>query len=334
MENKTFAALQASENKDGKFNLEIINKQFDQLAEDEVLIKVHYSSLNYKDALSASGQKSITQNYPHIPGIDAAGVIESSRDDHWHTGDHVIVTGFDLGMNTGGGFGEYIAVPSKWLIRLPAGLSLKQSMIFGTAGFTAGLSVAALLNNGITPDKGHVAVTGASGGVGSIAVAILAKLGFEVIAISSKSSSKQFLLNLGAAEVIPRNEMEDKIEQMMLKPRFAAAIDTVGGQVLATVIKSLKYDGIVTACGMVNGGELPINVFPFIIRGVQLIGIDSVQYPLEKRAAVWEKLAGEWLPGNLDQLTETIGLSELPKKIEMILAGQMQGRALVKLINE
>ncbi|SFW88433.1 YhdH/YhfP family quinone oxidoreductase [Chitinophaga sancti] len=323
-----FKAVQVIE-ADGKFVLSIVDKLIDNLPPGDVIIKVHYSSLNYKDALSATGNKGVTRQYPHTPGIDAAGEVVSSTDDNWKPGDQVIVTGFDFGMNTSGGFQEYIRVPAKWLVRLPQGLSLRESMIYGTAGFTAALSVQALLKTGVQPADGKIVVTGASGGVGSIAVAILSKLGYQVTAVSSKQA--EFLQSLGAVEVLPRAEMDDASGRVMLKPRFAGGIDTVGGNVLATVVKSLQYGAAVTACGMVNGGPLPLTVFPFILKGIQLLGIDSVEYPLGKRAAVWEAMATTWKPAQLTQLANEIPLEKLGESINQILAGKVQGRTLVRL---
>ncbi|TLU92352.1 YhdH/YhfP family quinone oxidoreductase [Dyadobacter sediminis] len=331
MNAEKYKALEVTEEAAGKFALNIVYKSVTEPLDGEVLVRVRYSSLNYKDALSASGNRGVTRQYPHTPGVDAAGVIAVSRSPDWEKGDEVIVTGFDLGMNTNGGFAEYITVPSKWLVRLPEGLSLRQSMAYGTAGFTAGLSIMALIRHGMKPENGAVAVTGATGGVGSAAVAMLAKLGYHVMAVSSKAASHDFLLSMGAREVIPRQEVEDQSGKALLKPRFAAAIDTVGGQVLATVIKSLHYGGVVTTCGMVNGGELHTTVFPFILKGVQLIGIDSVATPHTLRAAIWQKLAAEWMPPQLELLTHEIGLEQLPEAITTILNGKMQGRTIVRI---
>lgn len=333
MEPISFNALQAVQGENGTFKLETITNTLYDVPEGEVLIKVHYSSLNYKDALSASGNRAVTKVYPHIPGIDASGVIEISNASGWKKGDKVVVTGFDFGMDTDGGFAEYVRVPAKWLVKLPEGLTLRQSMIYGTAGFTSGLSVEALIRNGITPDKGDIVVSGATGGVGSVAIAILAKLGYRVLAVSSKNSATNFLTNLGASAVIPRSELEEQPNKVLLKPRFAAGIDTVGGQVLASIIKSLNYGGVVTACGMVNGGDLPITVFPFIMKGIQLVGVDSVELPLEQRLPVWEKLSKEWLPDNLDELAREITLNELPEQIKQILAGQMHGRIVIRMVD-
>ncbi|MDQ4141293.1 MAG: YhdH/YhfP family quinone oxidoreductase [Bacteroidota bacterium] len=309
----------------------MVTKNLDDLPLGDVLIRVQYSSLNYKDALSATGNRGVTRQYPHTPGVDAAGTVEASNTDAWQVGDEVIVTGFDLGMNTSGGFAQYIRVPKHWLMKLPEGLSLKQSMAYGSAGFTVGLSVAALIRNGVTPDKGKIVVTGATGGVGSIAVAILAKLGYSVSAVSSKTSAIDFLKELGATEIILRSEMEDQSNKALLKPRFAGAIDTVGGRVLATVIKSLQYSGVAACCGMVNGADLPVTVFPFILRGVQLVGIDSVECPLDQRLPIWNLLASEWLPETLEKSTHEITLEQLPQEINTILQGKMTGRAIVRI---
>ncbi|EDM33892.1 Alcohol dehydrogenase [Pedobacter sp. BAL39] len=330
--NDTFQCLLVTELPDeAGLDTAIVTKNIDDLPSGEVLIRVHYSSLNYKDALSATGNKGITRQYPHTPGIDAAGIIERSANAQWKEGQQVIVTGFDLGMNTSGGFAEYIQIPAKWLVSLPENMTLRESMIYGTAGFTAGLSVSALLNGGVKPEDGAIAVSGSTGGVGSLAIGILHRLGYQVAAISSKSESSDFLTNIGATEIIPRAEMENFPERAMLKTRFAGAIDTVGGTVLATLLKTVHYGATVTACGMVNGGNIPATVFPFIIRGIQLAGIDSVEYPLEKRTPIWQKLANEWKPQDLEIFATETGLEDLPQKISDMLQGNAQGRSLVKL---
>ncbi|MDR6919908.1 YhdH/YhfP family quinone oxidoreductase [Chryseobacterium sp. 2987] len=328
---KIFKALETAEQIDGTYTSKIVEKQIEDIPEGKVLVKVEYSSLNYKDALSAKGNKGVTRKYPHTPGVDAAGTVEISSSSIWKKGDKVLVTGFDLGMNTDGGFGQYIIVSEEWVIKLPTTLSTKEAMIYGTAGFTAGLSIQALIRNGITPENGIIAVSGSTGGVGSVAVAILAKLGFQVAAISSKDEATPFLKALGASEITSRQDFEDKSGKILLKPRFAAAIDTVGGNILATLIKSLHYDGVVTTCGMVGGGELNTTVFPFILKGIQLIGIDSVEIPLEKRLSVWEHLSTDWKPQQLNDLSKEISLEELHEYIDRIFSGKMQGRAVVKI---
>ncbi len=327
---KQFKALQAAE-VNGGFSLAVVERDLDSLPAGEVLVKVRYSSLNYKDALSASGNKGITRQYPHTPGIDAAGVVEESTSADWQPGDEVIVTGFDLGMNTSGGFAEYIRVPAAWVVALPAGLPFKESMQYGTAGITAGQCVDIIIRHGITPADGPVVVTGATGGVGSLAVAILGNLGYRVSAVSSKASSHDFLTSLGATEIIPRADMEETSGKALLKQRFAAAVDTAGGNVLTTVLRSLAYGGIAAACGNVNSNLLSMTIFPFILRGVHLAGVASADFPREKRLPIWKALAGDWKPAQLALLTEEISLTELPGKIDDILKGKMQGRALVRI---
>ncbi|MBT8370416.1 MAG: YhdH/YhfP family quinone oxidoreductase, partial [Deltaproteobacteria bacterium] len=260
----------------------IQDKSIDDLPAGDVLIRVKYSSLNYKDALSATGNRGVTQNYPHTPGVDAAGTVSESLQDTFNVGDKVLVTGYDLGMNTSGGFGQYVRVPAQWVVRLPKNLTLKESMFYGTAGFTAGLSVYEIVR-GVDKEKGDILVTGASGGVGSISVAILAKLGYSVIAVSGKPEGREFLTGLGAKEVIDREAATDGSSRPMLKARWAGVIDTVGGDILATAIKSVHPWGIVTCCGNVASPDLPINVFPFILRGARLIGINSQTCAMDHR---------------------------------------------------
>lgn len=297
--------------------------------ENSVTVDVHCSSLNYKDALSATGNPGVTKTFPHTPGIDAAGVVQASEDARFQAGDEVIVTSYDLGMNTPGGFGEMIRVPADWVIPKPAGLTLRESMVLGTAGLTAALAINALLSHGVTPEIGEVVVTGASGGVGSLAVALLAQQGFAVVASTGKASAHPFLTSLGANRIIDRHELSEASSKPMLKGTWAAAVDGVGGETLANIVKSLSYGGVVAAYGLVGGAELPINVFPFILRGVSLLGIDSAQCPTQKRLLMWEKLAGDWKLDNLDTLAEDITLDELDGAVEAMLQGQLQGRRVV-----
>jgi putative YhdH/YhfP family quinone oxidoreductase len=328
---KTFRALVVKETDDNMFIREIIEKQVDELPEGDILIRVHYSSLNYKDALSASGNRGVTKSYPHTPGIDSAGTVEESNSDKFRPGDEVIVTSYDLGMNTPGGFGQYIRVPADWVVKLPDNLTLKESMIYGTAGFTAALSVLRMEKHGVTPDHGEILVTGATGGVGSIAVSILAKTGYHVVAASGKKEEKQFLLDLGAKEVIHRDKVTDTSGRPLMKGRWAGVIDTVGGDILATAIKSTKYGGAVTCCGNVASPDLSTTVFPFILRGVSLLGIDSANCPMDIRLKLWDNIAGPWKHENLGQLTREITLDELDHNIELILKGKQKGRVVVNL---
>lgn len=283
MSTTQFKAMVVIELEGNKFSREIEQRDINSLPEGDVLIKVNYSSLNYKDALSSTGNKGVTRKYPHTPGIDAAGVVVESSNENFKEGSEVLVTGYDLGMNTSGGFSEYIRVPAEWVVMLPKGLSLEESMIYGTAGFTAALSVYKLVQSGVNPSDGEILVTGASGGVGSIAVGILSKLGYDVIAGTGKPEAREVLINTGAKDIILREELDDKSGKPMLKTRWAGVIDTVGGNILSTVIKATKYGGSVTACGNVASPEFSANVFPFILRGVNLLGVDSVQCPMDLR---------------------------------------------------
>ncbi len=337
MENKSFKALVAREGEGKAFTRSIETRNIEDLPAGEVVIKVLYSSVNYKDALSASGNRGVTRNFPHTPGIDAAGTVEEDSSGKFSQGEEVLVTGYDLGMNTSGGLAEYVRVPAAWVVRLPAGLTLKESMIYGTAGFTAALSVWRLTEAGVKPDAGEVLVTGASGGVGSIAMRILAKLGYSVVAAAGLMGDAEFaqyeekLKGLGASRVIPASEVDDTSGKLMLKPVWPNAVDTVGGNVLATVIKSTAYGGNVTTCGNAAGHELDINVYPFILRGVSLLGVDSVECPMEPRLKIWEKLAGDWKLDNLEELTAEISLEEVEERIQLLLAKASKGRAVVKV---
>jgi len=308
----------------------IQDKSIDDLPDGDVLIQVKYSSLNYKDALSATGNRGVTQHYPHTPGVDAAGTVSESSQNIFNVGDEVLVTGYDLGMNTAGGFGQYVRVPAQWVVSLPKNLTLKESMVYGTAGFTAGLSVYEIVR-GVNKEKGDILVTGASGGVGSISVAIMAKLGYSVVAVSGKPEGRDFLMGLGAKEVIDREAATDGSSRPMLKGRWAGVIDTVGGDILATAIKSVNPWGIITCCGNVASPDLPINVFPFILRGARLIGINSQTCPMDHRLKVWEKLAGEWKVDQGKDLYKEITLDHLEENIELILKGGQKGRVLVNL---
>lgn len=324
----TYRALWVTE--EPQFQQQVSRRDFAQLPAGEVLVRVHYSSLNYKDALSATGNRGVTREFPHTPGIDAAGVVEDSSVEGFAAGDEVIVTGYDLGMNTYGGLADYIRVPADWLIKRPAGLSLREAMILGTAGFTAGLCVRKLVEAGIKPEDGDVLVTGATGGVGSVAVKLLSQLGYSVVAATGKAEQEPFLRQLGASSVIDRNELGEGTERPMLKSRWAAAVDTVGGDILFNVIKSLNYGGSVACCGLTAGTHFAGNVFPFILRGVNLLGVDSVELPLVAKASMWDMLSLQWKM-DLEALVEEISLEETPQAIAKILAGQQKGRVLVNI---
>ena len=327
---QSFRAMVVTETAAKQFVREIKQKELSDLPAGELIIEVKYSSLNYKDALSASGNKAVTRKYPHTPGIDATGVVADCSNRSFAVGDQVIVTGFDLGVNTSGGFGQYISVPSGWAVKLPQGLSLRDSMGYGTAGLTAALCVMRLMASGLTKDSGEVLVTGATGGVGSIAVGILAKLGFNVVAATGKTE-KDFLTGLGAKSIISREEANDTSGRPLQKSRWAGVVDTVGGNILATAIKTAKYGGLVAACGNAMSADLAVSVYPFILRGVSLLGVDSVEIPMNTRVRAWQKLAQDWKLDLSGDIISECGLEELSPKIDQILKGGIRGRVVVNL---
>ena len=300
------------------------------LPKGDVLIRVNYSSLNYKDTLSASGNKGVTKNYPHTPGIDAAGIVEYSDDEKFKSGDKVIVTGYDLGMNTPGGFGQYIRVPAEWVVKLPDGLSMKESMILGTAGFTAAISVLRL-SDLVKPEDGKIIVSGATGGVGSISLILLTKLGYKTVAITGKEAEHAFLQNIGCNEIITRIEFQAPDHHPLLSAVYAGAIDTVGGTVLENILKKLKPLGAVTTCGSVSSTQLNTTMFPFILRGNTLIGISAQNYPTRGRLILWNKLATEWKLEKLSELFTEIRLDELEKNIDLMKTGNLKGRTIVNM---
>jgi acrylyl-CoA reductase (NADPH) len=327
---QTFKAMVVSEIAEQKFIREIKQKELSDLPAGELLIEVKYSSLNYKDALSASGNKGVTRKYPHTPGIDAAGVVATSSTSQFSAGEQVIVTGFDLGVNSPGGFGQYISVPASWAVKLPQSLTLRQSMAYGTAGFTAALCVTRLMAFGLAKDSGEILVTGATGGVGSVAVGLLSKLGFNVVAATGKTDEKEFLTQLGAKSVIGREEANDTSGRPLQRGRWAGVVDTVGGNILATAIKSTKYGGLVAACGNAMSADLAVSVYPFILRGVSLLGVDSVEVPMNTRLRTWQKLAQDWKL-DLSGVVSECSLEELSPKIDLLLQGGIRGRVVVDL---
>ena len=324
-----FKALIVKE-ENGKFIREITDRSIDDLPRGDILINVQYSSLNYKDALSAAGNKGVTRRYPHTPGIDAAGVVVDTKSSKFTEGDEVLVTGYDLGMNTSGGFAEFIRVPAEWVVKIPDRLFIKESMILGTAGLTAGLALDRMEENGLDKE-GEVLVTGASGGVGSMATAILAKQGYKVVAGTGKTNQENYLKEIGAISLISRDEMIDKSRKALLSGRWSGVVDNVGGEILSTAIASTKQWGVVAACGNAASVELNTTVFPFILRGISLLGINSEKTPIELREKMWEKLANEWKPQNLRVMYEECSLEETNKKIEEILQGKIKGRVLVNV---
>lgn len=325
----TFKALEVSE----KFSLSIVEKDLADLPEGDLLIKVDFSSLNYKDAMSASGMPGVTRNYPHTPGIDAAGKVAESRVPDFKEGDEVIVTGYDLGMNTSGGFGEYIRVPSNWAVHLPKGLTAKQSMSLGTAGLTAGLSIHALDSfreyTGLKDTKS--VVSGATGGVGSISVMLLSKLGSEVTAVTGKNDQSDFLHTIGASNILSREELAKTARKPIGKSLWDVGVDVASGEILSLLLTSLSPGGAVACSGLVGGPSFESSIFPFILRGNALIGIDSVEIPLKDKDHIWEHFADDWVLEGLDKITKEVSLDNLEVEIKRILSGNQVGRVLVKI---
>jgi acrylyl-CoA reductase (NADPH) len=297
----------------------------------EVVIDVEYSSINYKDALACRAQAGIVRKLPHVPGIDCAGSVHESLDARFKAGDQVLVTGYDLGAPAWGGYSGKVRVPADWIVPLPTGLTARQAMVYGTAGFTAAQCIMAIQLRGIDPERGEVVVTGATGGVGSASIAILAKLGYRVVAVSGKPEQAELLKELGAARIIPRADVDDRSDAPLLSSKWSAAVDTVGGNTLATIIRSLNHRGCVAACGLVGGAELPLTVYPFILRGVTLAGIDSAKCPREPRMEVWRRLSGDWnVSDKLAPSAREATLSQVPHEVELMLAGKNHGRILVR----
>ncbi|MCM3630492.1 acryloyl-CoA reductase [Paenibacillus glycanilyticus] len=326
-----YRALVADKEGEEQPKLSIKNLTAADLPEGEVTIRVAYSSVNYKDGMVGI-QGRMVKNYPHVPGIDLSGTVTESSDSRYQPGDQVIVTSYGLGIAHYGGYSEIARVPAGWVVPLPEGLTLREAMILGTAGFTAALSVQRLEDNGLTPDKGQVVVAGASGGVGSVAVNILAKRGYEVTASTGRLSEEGYLKELGAAHVIHRDELTESEKRPIRRPQWAAAVDPVGGKTLSYLLSTLQYGGSVATSGLTGGVEIETSVYPFILRGVNWLGIDSVECPMELRRRVWERLAADLKPTMLSTtIVNEITLDELPEELARILQGQVRGRTIVKL---
>ena len=328
MEDIKYKAFFTQETESG-FSNSIESLSIADLEENDLLIKVSYSSLNYKDALSASGNKGVTRTYPHTPGIDAVGEVVKSNSSDFKDGDKIVVTGYDLGMNTYGGFGQYISIPATWAISLPNELSEAEAMSIGTAGLTAGLCVRKLLQNDLTPDSGDVLVTGASGGVGSVAVMVLSKLGFNVVALTGKQDQVDYLESLGASSVIIRSQMEEQGKPLQ-KGIYQGGVDTVGGNILSNFISQTSQRGVITCCGNVASDKLETSIFPFILRGVTLIGIDSAESLLEVKKEIWNNFSNDWKI-DLEKITKEVFLESLSDEVEKILKGNQVGRIRVNL---
>lgn len=318
------------DNKDSNFSVETKHVSLEDLSAGEVVIKVHYSGVNYKDGLAGTPDGKIVRSYPHIPGIDMAGIVVSSEDSRFKEGDSVIATSYEIGVSHSGGYSEYARIPADWIVPLPEGLSLKEAMIIGTAGFTAALSIQRLQDNGLKPENGSVLVTGATGGVGSFGVAMLSQLGFNVIASSGKKEAEGYLTSIGASRVIGREDVYNGKVKALDKQEWAGAIDPVGGESLAAIISKIIYGGSVAVSGLTGGGAVPTSVFPFILRGVNLLGIDSVYCPMGIRQKLWERIATDLKPKNLSSFVyKEVSLQQLPEELPKILEGGITGRMIV-----
>ena len=314
------------------FSIGIKQITLNDLPEGEVTIQVAYSSVNYKDGLASIPNGKIVRTHPFIPGIDLAGTVVTSMDSRFQEGDEVIVTSYELGVSHFGGYSEYARVPADWIVPLPKGLSLKEAMAFGTAGFTAALSIHRLEENGLTPEQGSVLVTGATGGVGSLAVAMLAKQNYHVVASTGKESEHDYLRQLGASEIITREEVTPEKIAPIGKQRWAAAIDPVGGKSLAAILSNIKYRGSVAVSGLTGGVDVPTTVFPFILRGVNVLGIDSVHCPIDVRTQLWNRMADDLKPSQLlEQIGQETTLEKLPETLSAILKSNVRGRTIVKI---
>jgi len=317
-------------NEDGKIAGRVVDATLDELSAGEVVIKAEYSSVNYKDALAATGAGKILRTFPLIGGIDVAGTVSSSTDAAFKTGDRVLVTGYDLGVAHDGGYAQYVRVPAAWVVHVPDGLTTLETMTLGTAGFTAALAVVRLERNGLAPSQGKVVVTGATGGVGSIAVAILSRLGYEVTAITGKDEAHEYLASLGADAVIDRKTMSMGTRPLEAAT-WAGAVDAVGGDLLAWLTRTMGYWGSIASTGLTGGIEVHTTVMPFILRGVSLIGIDSAMCPMDVRATVWQRLATDMKPARLDSIAHTVSFDELPHTFATLLDGRARGRYVVQI---
>ena len=332
-QSSTFKALLVEEQEDKIFSKSIVERHISDLPKNDLLINVHYSSLNYKDAMSASGNKRISQHFPHTPGIDAAGIVVSDKSGTFEAGQQVLVFGYDLGMNTPGGLGQMISIPADWAVACAATLTLKEAMTYGTGGLTAALCIQKLEKMGAKPSDGPVAVTGATGGVGSISIALLKQLGYEVVAFSGKPEQFDKLKALGASEVLPREAILEVKELPIGKTQWAHGIDTLGGNYLTGLLKQLKAGGGVASVGLAASAEIAMSVIPFITRGVSLLGVDSVYIPLEDKKHIWQRVATDMKLANLASYQQEITLAQTPEYLDRFLKGQVVGRYVVNLQN-
>jgi len=327
-----YKAFVVHKSEDKQFRHSVDQRDTDELPAGEVLVRVHYSSINHKDCLSCTGNPAVTRRFPHTPGVDGAGVVEMSSSARFKKGEQVVLISTGIGENTPGGFGQYLRVSADWVMPLPEGLSLHESMIYGTAGYTAALCIEALQHDGHWPACGPIAVSGATGGVASNAIAMLARQGYQTVAATGKPEARAFLASIGASEIVGREDVDDRSGRNLLVPAWAGAIDTVGGNTLATLIKKCRERGTVAATGNIGSQQLELTVLPFIMRGVRLVGVFAQGTDMATRERVWARMAGDWKPTTLDSLATTICLDELSAMVKHILAGAQTGRVVLSLL--
>lgn len=308
----------------------LTTRSLDSLPEGSVTIRVHWSSVNYKDGLATLAKGGVVRDYPLVLGIDLAGVVAESADSRFQEGDAVLVTGYDVGVSHDGGYADYARVPADWVVKKPDGLSLRETMIYGTAGFTAALAIRRMEENGLTPDHGPVLVTGATGGVGSIAVAILAKRGYTVSASTGKENAHDYLRTLGANEILSRETVSEE-GRPLGKSLWAGAVDQVGGSTMSWLLSTMAYRGVIAATGLTGGPKFSATVLPFLLRGVSVLGIDSVQCPMAERSPLWAHLADDWKPDQLAAIAVETDLDSLPETLATILKGGVRGRTVVRI---
>lgn len=324
-----FKALVVEKAEDGSTQAAVTELSLDRLPEAEVTVAVEYSTVNYKDGLCIGPGGGLVRNYPHIPGIDFAGTVVNSSDERYAPGDKVVLTGWRVGEAHWGGYSQRARIKADWLVPLPEGLNTRQAMAVGTAGFTAMLAVMALEDHGLTPEKGEVLVTGAAGGVGSVATAILANLGYQVAAVTGRPEAADYLMSLGASRIVARDEINETVKRPLEAETWAGCVDAVGGPMLARVLGQMKYGGSVAAVGLAGGAGLPASVVPFLLRGVNLLGIDSVMQPYANRVRAWERVARDLPMDKLEAMVQPATLSDLPQLGADILKGQVKGRVVV-----